>query len=164
MSLSSYASTQCKNKEENWVQPGCKMHPVHTRRADATRGLPRHPTDRVLMSAEGLAASFLWLANDRSRAEALPAPNHSRQQKQKKVSPSGSTTRTRSPGGAGGRTARSGSAPRRRTRTPSTVRSTCTAARTVQESLWKCRSPPSGRPAEQGCLTDMSSVLHCMRA
>jgi hypothetical protein len=45
--------------EENWVQPGCKTHPVHTRRADATRGLPRHLTDRVLMSGEGLAGSFL---------------------------------------------------------------------------------------------------------
>uniref|UniRef100_A0A453PRW6 Growth-regulating factor n=1 Tax=Aegilops tauschii subsp. strangulata TaxID=200361 RepID=A0A453PRW6_AEGTS len=49
--------------------------------------------------------------------------------------------RTRSRGGAGGRTARSGAAPRRRTRTPSTARSTCTAARTVQESLWKCPWP-----------------------
>jgi hypothetical protein len=49
-------------REENWVQPGCKTHLVHTRRADATRGLPRHPTDRILMSAEGLAGYFLWLS------------------------------------------------------------------------------------------------------
>jgi hypothetical protein len=50
-------------------------------------------------------------------------------------------TRTRSPGGAGARTA-----PRRRTRTPSTARSTCTGARTVQESLWKCPWPRRRRP------------------
>jgi hypothetical protein len=43
---------------------------------------------------------------------------------------------------AGVRTARSGGAPRRPPRTPSTASATCTAAATVQESLWKRSSCP----------------------
>jgi hypothetical protein len=54
---------------------------------------------------------------------------------------------TRSPGGAGVRTARSGGAPRRPPRTPSTASATCTAAATVQESLWKRSSPPRRTPS-----------------
>jgi hypothetical protein len=45
--------------------------------------------------------------------------------------------------GAGVRTARSGGAPRRPPRTPSTASATCTAAATVQESLWKRSSSPT---------------------
>jgi hypothetical protein len=54
---------------------------------------------------------------------------------------------TRSPGGAGVRTARSGGAPRRPPRTPSTASATCTAAATVQESLWKRSSRPRRTPS-----------------
>jgi hypothetical protein len=53
----------------------------------------------------------------------------------------------RSPGGAGVRTARSGGAPRRPPRTPSTASATCTAAATVQESLWKRSSSPRRTPS-----------------